>query len=317
MKSLRAGVVGVGYLGQYHAQKYATLPDIDLICVIDKDPQRADHVAKTYNTRACTDYHEILDQLDLVSIAVPTEYHFQVAHDFLDAGISVLLEKPVTKTPEQAQVLIDLARDKQLVFQIGHLERFHPALQAIWHDRNNPVFIETHRLAPFNIRGTDVDVVLDLMIHDIDIILSMVNSPLIDIRSVGIPVLTSAMDIANARLEFANGCVANLTASRVSNKHMRKARIFQHNSYTAIDFFAHKITYHKTCDDLENPLGDQPICIEEQSFEDADGLMAEIQSFIRAIREGLTPMVTGEDGKRALEVALEISRKNSVAANIA
>jgi predicted dehydrogenase len=316
MKSLRAGVIGVGHLGQYHAQKYAALPDIDLIGVIDTDPQQASHVASTLNTRSYTDYHELLDQLDLVSIAVPTEHHFQVTRDFLNAGIHVLLEKPITNTPEEAQTLIDLAREKQLVFQIGHLERFNPALQAIWHDRSSPVFIESHRLAPFNIRGTDVDVVLDLMIHDIDIILSMVNCPLTDIRSVGTAVLTPAIDIANARLEFANGCVANLTASRVSNKHMRKIRLFEHNSYISIDFFAHKITYHKTCGDLSEQQGELPICIEEQSFEDADALMAEIQSFIRSIKEGIPPVVTGEDGKRALEIALEITRKNSVTAHI-
>jgi predicted dehydrogenase len=316
MKSLRAGVIGVGYLGEFHAQKYAALPDIDLLAVIDSDPQRALHVGETLDSPSYTDYHEILDKLDLVSIAVPTEHHFQVAQDCLDAGIHVLLEKPITSTPEEAQDLIDLAKHRQLIFQIGHLERFNPALQAIWHDRNNPVFIETHRLAPFNIRGTDVDVVLDLMIHDIDIILSMANSSLTDIRSVGTPVLTPAVDIANARLEFANGCVANLTASRVSNKHMRKVRIFEHNSYISIDFFAHKITYHKTCDDLSGKHGELPICIEEKSYQDADSLMAEIKSFIRSIREGIPPVVTGEDGKRALEVALEIIRKNSILANL-
>ncbi len=313
MNVLRAGVIGVGHLGQYHAQKYATLAETDLIAVIDTDPQRGAHIAQQHGTDSYTDYHEILDKVDLVSIAVPTEHHFQVTRDFLEAGVHVLLEKPITKTPEEAQALIDLAKERRLVFQIGHLERFNPALQSIWGDQNNPVFIESHRLAPFNIRGTDVDVVLDLMIHDIDIILSMVDSPLKDIRSVGIPVLTSGMDIANARLEFANGCVANLTASRVSNKHMRKIRIFQHNSYISIDFFAHKITHHNTCDDPSEQQGELPICVEEQSFEDADSLMAEVQAFIHSIKEGTPAVVSGEDGKRALEVALDIIRKNNVA----
>ncbi len=308
MNRLHAGVVGVGYLGSFHASKYASLPDVDLVAVVDTDMKRAENKAAEFDTKAYSDYREILDQLDMVSIAVPTEYHYQVARDFLEAGVHVLLEKPITSSPEEAQELIALASRNKLVFQIGHLERFNPAIQSIWGRQHDPFFIESHRLAPFNIRGTDVDVVLDLMIHDIDIILSIVKCPLKDIRASGIPILTSAVDIANARLEFENGCVANVTASRVSNKHMRKIRVFQKNNYLSIDFHARKAALHHACEGQSGDSGEPVISIEEQSFQDGDALMEEIRAFVHSIREGTSPVVTGEDGKRALEVALEIGR---------
>ena len=308
MKLLRAGVIGVGHLGSFHASKYTSLPGVDLVVVVDTDQARAEKVASDNDTNACRDYREILDQVDMVSIAVPTEHHYQVARDFLEAGVHVLLEKPITTNPLEAEELIDLARNNNLVFQIGHLERFNPAIQAILSRQNDPSFIESHRLAPFNIRGTDVNVVLDLMIHDIDIILSMVKCPLADIRASGTPLLTSAIDIANARLEFTNGCVANVTASRVSNKHMRKMRVFQKNQYISIDFLAHKVTSHHACVS-PSPNSDEPlICVEEQSFQDGDALLEEIRAFVQSIREGTVPLVSGEDGKRALEVALEIGQ---------
>lgn len=315
MGLLRAGVVGVGYLGKFHVQKYASLPDVELVGLVDIDEHEAEKKARQYKVCSYTDYRELLDQVDLVSIAVPTDQHFAVARDFLEAGVHVLLEKPITKTPGEAQQLISLAEKNNLTLQVGHIERFNPAMQAIWDNQNEPFFIESHRLAPFNIRGTDVDVVLDLMIHDIDIILSMVKSPLIDIRSTGIPVLTRSTDIANARLEFENGCVANLTASRVSEKHLRKIRVFQHDHYISIDFFGHKIAYHSTCEEKSSNQA-LPICTEEQSFQDADALMVEIQAFIRSIKEGVPPVVSGHDGKHALEVALEIARKCMVSGNI-
>jgi len=308
MKQLRAGVIGVGYLGKFHASKYAGHPGVELVAVVDTDPAIADSIAAENNTRACTDYHDVLDQVDLVSIAVPTEYHHQVARDCLASGIHVLLEKPITTTPAEAQDLIDLARANNLVLQIGHLERFNPAIQSVWSRNNDPLFIESHRLAPFNIRGTDVNVVLDLMIHDIDIILSLVKSPLTEIRASGIPILTSAVDIANARFEFANGCVANVTASRVSNKHMRKMRLFQKNSYVSIDFHAHNVAFHHAGDDTSADSDAVPIIVEKQNYQDGDALLTEIQAFVESICTGTEAVVSGEDGKRALEVALEIVR---------
>ena len=224
---LRAAVIGVGYLGRFHAQKFQSNPDVDLIGVVDADATRAAEIASEVNTQAFTDYRDILSQVDLVSIVVPTKYHFAVAKDCFNAGCHVLLEKPVTQTVAEADELIRLADSKGLVFQVGHLERFNPAVMALKGVLQNPQFIESHRLAPFKTRGTDVNVVLDLMIHDIDILLSLVAHPVKTINSVGVPVLSEEVDIANARLQFENGCVANVTASRASRETMRKMRIFQ------------------------------------------------------------------------------------------
>lgn len=303
MNPLRAGVIGVGHLGSFHAAKYTSLPDVDLIAVTDTNQVRAEQVAIDNKTSACNDYRELLNQLDLVSIAVPTEHHYQIARDFLDAGVHVLLEKPITSTLPEAEELINLAQQHHLVFQIGHLERFNPAFQAVMSRQINPSFIESHRLAPYNDRGTDVDVILDLMIHDIDIILSVVKSPLMEIRASGMPLLSNAVDIANARLEFTNGCVANVTASRISNKHMRKMRIFQRNNYFSIDFHTRQLALHYA-GESDGPL----ISIEEQTFSKGDPLLEEIRAFVHAIRTNTAPVVTAADGKRALQVALEIGR---------
>ena len=215
---LRAAVIGVGYLGRFHAQKFQANQHVDLVGVVDTDSKRVAEVAAEVETRAFTDYKEVLLLVDLVSIVVPTQYHYAVAKDCFDAGCHVLLEKPVTQTVAEAEELIDLAKSKKLVFQVGHLERFNPAVMALKGVLKNPQFIESHRLAPFKTRGTDVNVVLDLMIHDIDILLSMVSHPLKSINSVGVPVLSEEVDIANARLQFENGCVANVTASRASRE---------------------------------------------------------------------------------------------------
>lgn len=309
MKLLRAAVIGVGYLGEFHAQKYHAIPDVELVGVFDTNPTRADEIAKLYDTKAFSDFYQLLQQVDIATIAVPTECHYQVASDCLAAGVHVLLEKPITRTLEEARSLIDLANKHNLVFQVGHLERFNPAIRAIQGEVKDPHFIEVHRLAPFNLRSTDIDVVLDLMIHDIDIILSLVKSPVVDIRSVGVPVITDSTDIANARLEFKNGCVANLTASRVSNKSMRKARIFQQNTYLSIDFFGRTISLHHV---NSVQVGEPPkidISVEDRSFGDSDALYDEISAFIEAIREKHEPVVTGQDAMRALEVALLISEK--------
>lgn len=306
---LRAAVIGVGYLGRFHAQKFQANQNVDLVGVVDSDPKRAAEVAAEVETKAFTDYKELLPLVDLVSIVVPTQYHYAVALDCFNAGCHVLLEKPVTQTVAEADELIALAASKGLVFQVGHLERFNPAVMALKGVLKNPQFIESHRLAPFKPRGTDVNVVLDLMIHDIDILLSMVSHPLKSINSVGVPVLSGEVDIANARLQFENGCVANVTASRASRETMRKMRIFQQDAYISIDFQSRKISIYKKKKGMSLIPGLPNVGMEERSFDQGDPLKDEIDSFVLAVRDGTQPVVSGEDGKRALEVAIQISGK--------
>jgi predicted dehydrogenase len=309
MSRLRAGVIGVGYLGRFHAQKYAALENVDLVGVADVSRERAEEVATEVGTTAFTDYRELLAHVELVSIVVPTQYHFPVAKECLKAGCHILLEKPVTQTVAEAEELIRMAAERHLVFQVGHLERFNPAILALRGVLKNPLFIESHRLAPFKSRGTDVNVVLDLMIHDIDIILNMVHSTVKVVNSVGVPVLSNEVDIANARLQFENGCVANVTASRASRESMRKIRIFQSDAYISIDYQERKIAiFRKGGEGFPIP-GLPNVTMEEKSFEQGDALLAEIRAFVDAVGTGTAPPVTGEDGKRALELALQINKK--------
>lgn len=306
---LRAAVIGVGYLGRFHAQKFAANPDVDLVGVVDSDQARAEEIAKELGTQAFTDYHVVLPLVDVVSIVVPTQYHYPVAKDCFNAGCHVLLEKPVTQTVAEAEELIQLADSKQLVFQVGHLERFNPAVMALKGVLQNPQFIESHRLAPFKSRGTDVNVVLDLMIHDIDILLSMVPHPMKTINSVGVPVLSEEVDIANARLQFENGCVANVTASRASRETMRKMRIFQQDAYISIDFQSREIAIYRKKQGLSLIPGLPNVGMEKRSFDQGDPLKDEIDAFVSSVKEGTPPVVSGADGKRALEVAIQISGK--------
>jgi predicted dehydrogenase len=307
MNKLRAAVIGVGYLGNFHAQKYAALEDVELIGVVDVNPDNASKVAGSLGVAAYTDYREVLDRVNLVSVVVPTEQHHAVTRDCLEAGVHVLVEKPITRTTAEAQELIDCAAARGRVLQVGHLERFNPAILALQGLTLEPMFIESHRMAPFRPRGTDVNVVLDLMIHDIDNILQLVPSELIDIRAVGVPVLSDEVDIANARLEFSNGCAANVTASRVSREFMRKIRLFQHDAYISIDYRAHKVSVQRRVPSAADP-DSVDIEIEERAFAESDALLCEIRAFVDAVRNGTPPVVSGQDGKRALEVALEITR---------
>ncbi|MEJ2059523.1 MAG: Gfo/Idh/MocA family oxidoreductase [Gammaproteobacteria bacterium] len=306
MTALRCAVVGVGYLGKFHAQKYAAAPDAELVAVVDADPESAQRVATENGCQALTDYHELLGKVDAVSIAVPTTLHHQVARDFLQAGAHVLVEKPITVTPEEAGELVDIAAQKNLVLQVGHLERFNAAILGLGDRLAEPMFIESHRLAPFKPRATDVNVVLDLMIHDIDIILDIVKSEVVNIAASGAQVLSSDIDIANARLEFANGCVANVTASRISMKMERKMRLFQRDAYIAIDFQNKGLTIHRKGEGEMFP-GVPEIKSEETFYEESDALNSEILAFLNAIRTGTPPPVSGEDGKRALETAMRIT----------
>ncbi|MCI0529163.1 MAG: Gfo/Idh/MocA family oxidoreductase, partial [Nitrospira sp.] len=236
MNKIKVGVVGVGYLGQHHARIYSKMPGVELVGVVDIDAEKANAIAAQTGCQAYGDYHALLDQVQAVSIVVPTVLHHELASKFLRAGMDVLLEKPMTVTLQEADELIQEAEKKGSLLQIGHLERFNSVVRALNGRIQKPRFIESHRLGPFVERGTDVHVVLDLMIHDIDIILSLVNSPVELIRAVGVPVISSQIDIANARIEFASGCVANVTASRVSRDKMRKVRIFQPDVYISLDY---------------------------------------------------------------------------------
>jgi predicted dehydrogenase len=308
MEKIRTAVVGVGYLGQFHAEKYAQLLNSDLIAVVDIDADKATSVAEKVGSRPFTDYREILDQVDAVSIVVPTHAHYEVAKSFLEKGVHVLLEKPITTTLDEADELIRIAAAKKAVFQVGHLERFNPVVLALDGIVRSPGFIESIRIAPFKPRGTDVNVVLDLMIHDIDIIQHIVGSKVKQINSIGTPVFTEEEDIANARIQFANGCVANVTASRISLKSERKMRIFQPDAYISVDFQNKSFAVFRKGDGEMFP-GIPNIQKEEQRFDQADALKSEIESFLDAVNTGKPPVVSGEDGRQALETALRINKK--------
>jgi predicted dehydrogenase len=306
MSIITTAVIGTGYLGKFHVQKYAELPQSKLVGIVDSNPETARSVAAQYGVEAYTDYRTLLSKVDAISIVVPTRQHFEMAKAFLKHGSHVLVEKPITTTVAQAQELIKLAKQHQRVLQVGHLERFNNAVIDLNRFLNGPQFIESHRLAPFKPRGTDVSVVLDLMIHDIDIILTIVDSPLVHIDTSGAAILSNAVDIANARLQFANGCVANVTASRVSMKTERKMRIFQQDAYLSVDFHRQILSiYRKGHGEMFPGIAD----IESQQirYEDGDALKTEIELFLKAVREGTAPIVSGEDGKQALEAAIQIT----------
>jgi predicted dehydrogenase len=308
MKKIRAAVIGVGYLGRFHAQKYAVLPDCELVAVVDADAEVATRVAAEVGTRPLGDYRALFGEVDAVSVVTPTQSHAEIAAGLLRSGAHVLVEKPIAETAEQAQQLIDLARQNHRVLQVGHLERFNPAILAAEPVLRAPRFIECHRLAPFRERGTEVNVVLDLMIHDIDLVQMIVGSPVASFDAIGTPVFSAEIDIANARLRFENGCVANVTASRVSLKTERKLRVFCDDAYMSLDLQQKILTVIRK---RVPPAaaGELPVQIEEQSFAQGDALLAEIQAFIKAIRDEGPVMVTGEDGQRALRTAIAISER--------
>ncbi len=306
MKKLKCAVIGTGYLGKFHAEKYATLPDCDLVAVVDIDETAAKNVAEKHGAVALIDYASLLGSVDAVSIVVPTTLHHQVARDFLNAGVHVLVEKPITVTVAEADELIAIAKEKNLILQVGHLERFNPAVLGL-DKEEKPLFIESHRLSPFNPRANDVSVVLDLMIHDIDIILALVDSEIERIDASGTPVLTQGTDIANARLTFKNGCVANVTASRISLKMERKMRLFRPSSYISVDFQNRVLSKYQTGTKEMFP-GIPEIISEESTFETADALLEEIKHFVNCIKTGENPLVSGVAGRRALATAIQITQ---------
>jgi predicted dehydrogenase len=303
---MRTAVVGVGYLGRFHAQKYATLTNSELVGVADPSPSARDAVAAELGVNAYADYRELLGRVDAVSIVTPTQYHYRVAREFLEAGAHVLVEKPMTATVAEGEDLIDAARRAGRILQVGHLERFNAAVQAVQPLLTVPRFIESARLAPFKQRGTDVDVVLDLMIHDIDLILSIVRSPVVAVDAIGSSVFSKEIDIANARLRFANGCVANATASRVSLKTERRLRLFQDDAYVSMDLHQKVLTVIRKGDGV-GADGMPRVAIDETSYEQGDALRTEIEAFLDAAATGCAPAVTGEDGLLALRTAVSIA----------
>jgi predicted dehydrogenase len=305
MKKLRVGVIGVGYLGQFHAEKYVRMNDVDLVGVVDIDKSRAETVAEKVNTKAFVEHQALFGNVDAVSIAVPTPVHFVIAKDFLQNNIDIMIEKPITETTEEADELIHLAESRNLIIQVGHLERFNPAIVALKDIVKKPMFIESHRLSIFQGRCTDVSVVLDLMIHDIDLILNFVRSDISAVYASGVPVVSEHVDIANARLEFKSGCVANVTASRISTKNERKIRLFQRDAYVSVDFSKKEITAIQQDSNVDCGLI-PGMDVKQVSFETGDALENELKSFVNAVIHRETPEVTAQMGRDALEIALNI-----------
>ncbi len=307
MKPLKVGVIGVGRLGAFHTQKYARVPGCELVGIADIDAKRAKKIAKPLKVGYTTDFLEILREVEAVSIATPTSTHFEIVKTCLEAGIHTLVEKPICRDPQDAKRLIEIAQKAGVKLQVGHVERFNPAILKADPLIRRPLFIEVHRLGYFSRRGTDVDVVLDLMIHDLDLVTHYVNSPVAHISAAGVPILTDHGDIANVRLEFESGCVANLTASRVSKKKMRKFRLFQKNGYLSIDLLNHEVTWVKKV--IKQVLGYPIILPRKLRVPEVDALEEEIRAFVQSVRQDTPVRVSGEDGLQALTLATKIKEE--------
>ena len=303
MTPLRAGVIGVGHLGQHHTRLYASLPGSRLIGVVDQSAERARMIADRHGVTVFGSVEELLPQVDVVSVAVPTSAHYGVVKVCLQAGKHVLVEKPIAVTPAEAQDLVQLAAERRCRLQVGHSERFNPIMQVMRPHIGRPVFVECHRLSSFNDRGTDVDVILDLMIHDLDMVLSFNPGAVEDVQAAGVPVLSSTIDIANARIQFQGGCVANLTASRVSMNKMRRLRLFQRDNYLSIDFQTRQGMICRR----EAGTGVRPsIVIEQLRGSEEEPLKLQLESFLAAVGTGNRPVVSGEDGAAALDLARRV-----------
>jgi predicted dehydrogenase len=306
-RKLRVGVVGIGYLGKFHVEKYAQMPDVEIVGLVDVAPERAEKWAEKAGAEIFADHRQLLGRVDAVSVVVPTDQHYRVAKDFLQSGSDVLLEKPISSTLEEAEELISTAQKYGRLLQVGHLERFNPAILAARERVQTPLFIESHRLTPFRNRGTEVDVVLDLMIHDLDIIQSFVRAQVGQIHAVGVPVLTNKVDIASVRIQYTSGCVANITSSRISIEDQRRIRIFQPETYLSIDYATKNVSmYHR----LPGQEGQQTQIIQEMiPVKPGDALQMELGSFVKSCRQRTAPAVTGEDGRKALALAIEINKQ--------
>ena len=303
---LRTAVIGIGHLGRHHARLLAAMDDATLVAVVDRVAEKAADAAAATGARACTDYRDVMDDVDAVVVAVPTETHHEIAVPFLERGIAVLVEKPMSRSLADAESMIDVARRANAVLAVGHTERFNPAVAAIAPLVTAPRFIEVHRLSAFPERSLDIDVVFDLMIHDLDVIISMVGDEVTSIEAVGVPVLTANYDIANVRLRFASRCIANLTASRISRDRVRKIRFFQPDSYISIDYASQEVEgWRLLRRDGERPrIEGGPVPVERD-----EPLRRELADFVRAARDRTTPLVDGEAGRRALVLASRIAEQ--------
>jgi predicted dehydrogenase len=295
----KVAVIGVGHLGKQHARIYSEMEGIELVGVVDINKSRSEEVAMTYHTQAYTDYRDIFDKVDAVSLSVPTSDHARVGIELLERGIDVLIEKPIASTSAEAQALIDAAARSSRLLQVGHVERFNPVVKLAREAATRPQFFEIHRLAAFSPRSLDIDVVLDLMIHDLDIVLSLVSAPVREVRAVGIPVLSQRADIANARVEFEDGCVANFTASRVSLEKIRKLRFFQPHDYISVDYSSQtgtmvSLRMGRVQQRKLDPVNEEP-------------LKVELAAFVECVATRRSPAVSGQDGLRALELAMRIN----------
>ncbi|MFO0697619.1 MAG: Gfo/Idh/MocA family oxidoreductase [Nitrospira sp.] len=313
MAKLRAGVIGVGHLGQHHARLYASSPDTTLVGVLDQDGGRASVIAQKYHAQAFRGLPELLKQVDVVSIAVPTSGHYSVARACLEAGKHVLIEKPIAVLPSEAQALVGLARRHSRTLQVGHSERFNPIMSLMRPHVHTPIFFECHRLSTYSERGADVDVVLDLMIHDIDLLLSCNPGPVEAVWATGGVLLSSTNDVAHVRIQFKEGCVAQLTASRISPKGMRQWRVFQPDGCLTIDFQSRQGVVGRRS---ITPDGKPAMAMEEIQAGDAEPLKLQLESFLRAIREQSRPVVSGEDGAAAVELAHRVLSSMQVAPHL-
>lgn len=298
-------MVGVGYLGQIHAKIYHEMDNVELVMLADTDAETVSPLGDQYNCAVTTNYLEMLDQVDAVSIVVPTSLHYDVAQPFLEAGIATLLEKPIAATVDEARKLVDLAAQNEAPFLIGHLERYNPALRAVANQVAEPKYIEVHRLGTFVERATDVDVITDLMIHDLDLVLSLVDEEPVDVQAIGASVITDHVDLANVRLSFPSGAVANLTASRVSNKRFRRFRVFGPEGYYGINLMDQEldiVTKGETPKDSQFPALD----VEHISFDAEQPLQVELAHFVEVAQGQSMPMVTGLQGLMALQLAEQI-----------
>jgi predicted dehydrogenase len=308
--TLRIAVIGVGHLGKHHARILSTQPGAELVSVVDTNRPRAEEIAAANKTQAAFDYRDVIGQVDAVTLAVPTELHHDISLPLLAAGVHLLVEKPMARSIAEADAMIDAAADAGVVLAVGHTERFNPAIAAARSFLTDPRFIEVHRLGTFPERSLDIDVVFDLMIHDLDVVLSIVNSDVASLEAVGVPVITNRVDIANVRLRFANGCIANLTASRISRDRVRKIRFFQPSSYVSIDYAAQKVERWS----LETGSGAAPsIQGGEMAVAVEEPLKLELADFAEAIALRRMPRVTGEAGRRALALASEIADRIEIA----
>lgn len=312
---IRAGVLGVGNLGQHHARVYTQIKGVELVGVVDPDEARAKELAKKLKTEAYTRPEQLLGKVDCVSVVVPTALHLQIALPFLKAGVHCLIEKPLTTDLAEADQLIDAARASGALLQVGHIERFNPAILALKEFKGQPLFIEAHRLGPYSPRNTDIDVVLELMIHDLDIVLALVGRKVTSVQSIGLPVLSHTEDIANVRLAFEGGCVANLTASRVTLAKQRKIRLFTREAYLSVDYLAKEVKVYRLKDGADPSQASSMIGLakmvhmETLKIKDEEQLKLELESFIEAVRGGTRPVVNGEDGREAVALGLEIRRQ--------